>query len=519
MKRLTLSIALVVSMLAAAAGAALPVEASSPYSILNVRTDGQTVVWGQGGSVYADTVDGENRRIIGQGGAPDVSGSRVVWIGVDGSLAGIDLSTGEPLDLPDLGTPGWFVLSGDRLLWSARENPDAPSSIFVYDFSLAGEPTVLPIGEPADELRVSGDRVVWKMVDPNERWELWAMEFGGNPKMLAAASHDRSSHLGRYDIGGDWIVYHADGGIHLQRWGDPSTERVISRHGVLPTTDSRYVFWNDLGPGAPEGFNILGFDTATDSFIGWRLNLEGHNMRPWARGGAIVWSHALSYNHAHTAEARYVRDILPSAPLPDPSTTSRAWLYFKETGHYLSYGFKDFWLKSGGLPVFGYPLTTEFDELNPDTGFLYAVQYTERQRFEYHPELAGTPYETLLGRLGYADAKRRGLTSHPAFQPLPPTTQSDAHSDFFPQTGHRVSHGFRAYWRSHGLDLGDPGISFRESLALFGYPISEEFVDPDTGLVTQYFERAVFEYHPDNPEPYKVLLRLLGADEMNRRGW
>ena len=27
----------------------------------------------------------------------------------------------------------------------------------------------------------------------------------------------------------------------------------------------------------------------------------------------------------------------------------------------------------------------------------------------------------------------------------------------------------------------------------------------------QSFERAVFEWHPDNPEPYKILLRRLGA--------
>ncbi|HEX7102218.1 MAG TPA: peptidoglycan hydrolase, partial [Nitrolancea sp.] len=66
----------------------------------------------------------------------------------------------------------------------------------------------------------------------------------------------------------------------------------------------------------------------------------------------------------------------------------------------------------------------------------------------------------------------------------------------------------------------DPGVSFRESLALFGYPISEEFVDPQTGYVTQYFERAVFEYHPENAgTPYTVLLKRLGADELQARGW
>jgi hypothetical protein len=77
---------------------------------------------------------------------------------------------------------------------------------------------------------------------------------------------------------------------------------------------------------------------------------------------------------------------------------------------------------------------------------------------------------------------------------------------------------FMEYWRTHGLDLGDDGTSYRESLALFGYPISQPYVDPDTGLVTQYFERAVFEIHPNNPDPYRVLLRRLGAEVLDGRG-
>jgi hypothetical protein len=36
----------------------------------------------------------------------------------------------------------------------------------------------------------------------------------------------------------------------------------------------------------------------------------------------------------------------------------------------------------------------------------------------------------------------------------------------------------------------------------------------------QYFERAVFEYHPENAgTPYTVLLRLLGADELQASDW
>jgi len=207
----------------------------------------------------------------------------------------------------------------------------------------------------------------------------------------------------------------------------------------------------------------------------------------------------------------------PATRIPAfPSTPERR--YFPETGHSLSHGFKAFWERSGGLPIFGYPLTEEFSEINPDLGKPFTVQYFERQRFEYHPELAGTPYEVQLGRLGVEDAKRRGLLGHPAFQPIPASAIS-GDCWFFPETGHAVCDRFLAYWRSYGLEFGDPGISFRESLALFGYPISEPFTDPVTGLTIQYFERARFEYHPENPEPYQVLLGLLGRDLVRAKGW
>ena len=207
----------------------------------------------------------------------------------------------------------------------------------------------------------------------------------------------------------------------------------------------------------------------------------------------------------------------PATRIPAfPSTPERR--YFPETGHSLSHGFKTFWERSGGLPIFGYPLTEEFSEVNPDLGKPFTVQYFERQRFEYHPDLAGTPYEVQLGRLGVEDAKRRGLLGHPAFQSIPASAVS-GDCWFFPETGHAVCGRFLAYWRSYGLEFGDPGISFRESLALFGYPISEPFTDPDTGLTIQYFERARFEYHPENPEPYQVLLGLLGRDLVRAKGW
>lgn len=281
-------------------------------------------------------------------------------------------------------------------------------------------------------------------------------------------------------------------------------------------------------PGATSGYDqqqqepwILYTDDQDHPHEIWYENAQSLNaklmlMQSQDVGGFALWR----LGHEDPADWSQIAALAtPATRIPPfPNTADR--VYFAATGHSLAYGFKSFWEASGGLPVFGYPTTEEFSERNPDTGQTYTVQYFERQRFEWHPEFRGTPYEVLLGRLGYEAAQRRGLLSTPPFQALPPTTQGTTNCDFFPQTGHRLCFGFRDYWRSHGLDFGDPGVSYRESLALFGYPISEEFTDPATGLTVQYFERAVFEYHPENAgTPYTVLLQLLGNDALRAKGW
>ncbi len=196
------------------------------------------------------------------------------------------------------------------------------------------------------------------------------------------------------------------------------------------------------------------------------------------------------------------------------TTLGAGGIVVPETGRSLSGRFLSYWQANGGLPVFGYPLTEEFAEGGR------TVQYFERQRFEHHPQNAA-PYDVLFGLLGVADAERRGLTGSAPFRPLPADTPSDANCDFFPETGHRLCWGFRTYWRGHGLDFGEPGFSYRESLALFGYPISEEFRmagEDGREYTMQYFERARFEWHPQNPPPYDILLGRLGADLLAAQG-
>jgi D-alanyl-D-alanine carboxypeptidase len=176
-----------------------------------------------------------------------------------------------------------------------------------------------------------------------------------------------------------------------------------------------------------------------------------------------------------------------------------------ESGEPICGEFLAYWESNGGLPVFGYALTESFVELSSDTLLDYEVQYYERERFELHPENVGTPYVILLGRLGVDVLTANGID----WMTLPQANPSDAH--YMDATGQAIAQEFWGYWSSHGLDFGDEGVSFRESLALFGYPVTpaeiETNADGDT-VLTQWYERARFELHADDT----VLLGRLGAE-------
>src|SRR5262245_16153918 len=89
--------------------------------------------------------------------------------------------------------------------------------------------------------------------------------------------------------------------------------------------------------------------------------------------------------------------------------------------------------------------------------------------------------------------------------PAPSRAATSAACAAFPETGKTVCDPFLAYWQSHG------------GLAQQGLPLTDAFseVNPTNGQVylTQYFERARFEYHPENAPPYDVLLGLLGREQ------
>ncbi|HEY0071803.1 MAG TPA: hypothetical protein VGE04_17730 [Chloroflexia bacterium] len=84
----------------------------------------------------------------------------------------------------------------------------------------------------------------------------------------------------------------------------------------------------------------------------------------------------------------------------DPLALSPYSFYFPETGHSLGGAFLKHWQENGAMSVYGYPISEEITEVSPTDGQPYLVQYFERNRFEYHPEAAGTRFEVQLGLLG-----------------------------------------------------------------------------------------------------------------------
>lgn len=168
--------------------------------------------------------------------------------------------------------------------------------------------------------------------------------------------------------------------------------------------------------------------------------------------------------------------------------------YFPETGYRIGGKFLTYWNAHGGLIQFGYPVSDEFAGLSDANEQLYTMQYFERAAFELHPENQ-PPYDVLLTSLGSLRLKAK----YPAGNP---TAEVSPSPGYFLQTKHKITGKSLAYWQQQG------------GLMRFGYPLTEQFSEVSDlngkPYTVQYFERAVFELHPENYPPYDVLLTQVG---------
>lgn len=192
-------------------------------------------------------------------------------------------------------------------------------------------------------------------------------------------------------------------------------------------------------------------------------------------------------------------------PVADAQTDEQC---FKETGYCISGRIRAYWEAQGGLRVFGYPIGAQV--VVPIEGKLLTVQRFERNRLELHPQNTA-PYDVQLGRLGADRLQQQGRDWF-AFA----KTSAGGDCKVFAQTGHTVCGRFLTMWKRYGLNLdGKQSVSESESLALFGLPLSgvmTERLSDGKEYQVQWFERARFEFHPENNDPYDVLFGLLGNE-------
>jgi hypothetical protein len=217
--------------------------------------------------------------------------------------------------------------------------------------------------------------------------------------------------------------------------------------------------------------------------------------------------------------------LLPLAPPARPAS-AHDLCFAGKTEHCLGDPFADYWEANGGLAVFGYPISAASTTVDRDTGAEHLSQWLERHRFEEHAENAGTPYQVLLGLIGKERLIQLGRDWTAEGRE---TRQSGCL--WFEETGHNVCNqqpapclpdgtncgagvGFRHTWESHGLTI--PGLdAYARSLQLFGLPLTSARLETNSSgdtVITQWFERARFEWHPNNSEEFKVLFGRLGSE-------
>lgn len=163
--------------------------------------------------------------------------------------------------------------------------------------------------------------------------------------------------------------------------------------------------------------------------------------------------------------------------------------YFSETGHNVSGEFLAFF---NGNPeavyIFGYPITEQFTGKDGKT-----VQYFQRARFEYNPDLP-EGQRTQLTQLGRDMYTTTGILN----------VGNSFACRTYVETGFAVCFAFLEFFDANG------------GAAQFGFPISG--FEYHENKIVQYFERARLEWQPWRAEGYRVVISDLGRAFFDKLG-
>ncbi len=480
--------------------------ASSEPGETSLVAGGSMIVWQDSRTgapdIYAyDLVDGREFRVARTGGyrtQPAVDGTRIVW--VDGSdpanrtIQGFDLSQAGPFVVTAVaGEVADPAISGDIVVW--RERKDHVWHILAKNL-VSGSTTTLPddVTSVANPV-VSGTTVVWQEYTKGH-WVLVHYDLASQQQNVITTSDADETDP---SLSGNQLVFlrqSQTGGtaqLIARDLANGQERLIVADHIVMrPSVSNDVIVWEDWRTGLP---NIYAYDIKAQVMFAVARSQQAYD--PAISEHNIAWISRSDLAHGRMQAVTLV-PRLPTDPQDPPAVPSPDNVYFPQTDHFMSAGFKTFWQDHGAAEILGYPLTEEFSETDPTTGEQITVQYLQRAKLEYR---ASSPEGSriTIARLGVT------LTADRHFAEVDAVANT-ADRRYFPETGHTIAYGFKEFWDANG------------GLAAFGYPISEEFTE--NGRTVQYFERARFEFNPKSDNPvYKVTLGLLGQEALERMGW
>lgn len=180
--------------------------------------------------------------------------------------------------------------------------------------------------------------------------------------------------------------------------------------------------------------------------------------------------------------------VLP-ARLQANSQADGDYQFFEITKHNVKGEFLRFYRAAPNPTLlYGYPITEEM----PGKDGLQRVQYFQRARFEYHPELP-PGQQVVLTSLGSKTYKAG----------TPITVNPNLGCRRF-DNGFAVCFAFLEFYDKYGGEKQ------------FGKPIS--FFEIQDNIIVQYFEKARFEWQPNKPEGQRVVITDLGRVYFSQLG-
>ncbi len=436
-----------------------------------------------------------------------------------GRVLAYRISTGERFVLANSADEQFPRAWSHWVAWNSRNGNDR---LFVT--SLATPMTVVnityvvPAGHRLADLQLSAGRLVWREITDNGSWVIRMRHVAGSDSPVTLLQGTAESPVLLLTDGRLLIIDNQMRVVALDHSSEELTIGTSPSHLDLVATDDRYLFWVGSSPSAAGNEAVIGFDLTTASRFVALPHAHGI-VRLAAGGGWLLWlQHSIA--DRVTLWGAPISDLLPTARRAAPEAHDPRWRYFPETGHYLANGFRAFWERFGGIKMFGYPITEEFEEFDSASGQFRTVQYFERARFSWQPDSSLAIDGVVLDRIGVELAEVTDLLSSRAFRP-PSATGDDitgGHCRYFEETAHRICGAFLDFWLRYGVTTSATGPTELSALQRFGLPISEPFATPD-GTIVQYFERARFEYRATSDAEAVLAFGRIGTELLARRGW